>query len=65
MRPRFIVPGYNNTIMKEAVMTDYKNLFNLKGKRAVVIGGGGGIGGAIAESYAALGVKTAIVGRSA
>jgi len=44
-------------------MTDYKNLFNLKGKRAVVIGGGGGIGGAIAEGFAAVGVNVAIVGR--
>ena len=46
-------------------MTDYKNIFNLQDKRAVVIGGGGGIGGAIAEGFAATGVKTAIVGRSA
>ena len=45
-------------------MADYKNFFNLEGKRAVVIGGGGGIGGAIAEGYAAVGVKVAIVGRS-
>ena len=45
-------------------MTDYKELFNLKNKRAVVIGGGGGIGGAIAEGYAAVGVEVAIVGRS-
>lgn len=45
-------------------MADYKNMFNLEGKRAVVIGGGGGIGGAIAEGYAAVGVKVAIVGRS-
>jgi len=45
-------------------MTDYKNMFNLQGKRAVVIGGGGGIGGSIAEGFAAVGVKTAIVGRS-
>jgi len=45
-------------------MADYKNLFNLKDKRAVVVGGGGGIGGAIAEGFAAVGAKTAIVGRS-
>ena len=45
-------------------MTDYKKLFSLQGKRAVVIGGGGGIGGAIAEGFAAVDVKTAIVGRS-
>lgn len=45
-------------------MNDYKKLFNLKNKRAVVIGGGGGIGGAIAEGFAAVGVNVAIVGRS-
>lgn len=45
-------------------MVDYKNMFNLEGKRAVVVGGGGGIGGAIAEGFAAVGVKVAIVGRS-
>lgn len=45
-------------------MAKYKEMFNLKNKRAVVIGGGGGIGGAIAEGFAAVGVKVAIVGRS-
>jgi len=45
-------------------MTDYKKLFDLKGKRVVVVGGGGGIGGAIAEGFAAVGANTAIVGRS-
>lgn len=45
-------------------MSNYKNIFNLKGKRAVVIGGGGGIGGAIAEGFAAAGVQVAIVGRN-
>jgi gluconate 5-dehydrogenase len=44
-------------------MTDYKNLFNLQGKRVAVIGGGGGIGGAIAEGFAAVGANVAIVGR--
>lgn len=43
-------------------MLDYKNMFNLQGKRAVVIGGAGGIGGAIAEGLAAVGAKVAIVG---
>jgi len=49
---------------KVTVMAEYKNLFNLKGKRAVIVGGGGGIGGSIAEGFAALDVKTAIVGRN-
>ena len=45
-------------------MTDYKKMFNLKDKRAVVVGGGGGIGGAISEAFAVNGVHVAIVGRS-
>jgi gluconate 5-dehydrogenase len=45
-------------------MTDYKELFNFKNKRAVVVGGGGGIGGEIAEGFAAVGMNVAIVGRS-
>jgi len=44
---------------------DYKNLFNYEGKRVVVIGGNGGIGGAIAEGFAAVGCDVAIVGRNA
>ncbi len=46
-------------------MLDYKNLFNLEGKRAVVIGGNGGIGSAIAEGFAAVGCKVVITGRGA
>ncbi|MGI6071421.1 MAG: SDR family NAD(P)-dependent oxidoreductase [Lachnospiraceae bacterium] len=45
-------------------MVDYKKLFNLEGKRVVVIGGNGGIGGAIAEGFAAVGCKVAVVGRN-
>ncbi|MDR2452721.1 MAG: SDR family oxidoreductase [Candidatus Accumulibacter sp.] len=45
-------------------MTDYGKLFSLENKCAVVIGGGGGIGGAIAEGLAAVGANVAIVGRS-
>ena len=45
-------------------MTDYGKLFNLKGKRAVVVGGGGAIGGTIAEGFAAVGVRVVITGRS-
>ncbi len=45
-------------------MIDYKHIFDLSGKRTVVVGGGGGIGGAIAEGFAAVGAKVAIVGRS-
>ena len=43
---------------------DYNKLFDFNGKRAVVIGGGGGIGGGIAEAFAAVGMKVAIVGRT-
>ncbi|MCL1896973.1 MAG: SDR family oxidoreductase [Clostridiales bacterium] len=44
-------------------MSYYKKIFDLDGKRAVVIGGGGGIGGAIAEGFAAVGADVAIAGR--
>lgn len=43
---------------------DYKSLFDFAGMRAVVIGGGGGIGSGIAEGFAAVGMKVAIVGRT-
>ncbi len=46
-------------------MVDYKNLFNYEGKRVVVVGGNGGIGGAIAEGFAAVGANVIIVGRNA
>jgi gluconate 5-dehydrogenase len=46
------------------MMTDYRELFDLKNRCAVVIGGGGGIGGAIAEGLAAVGANVVIVGRS-
>lgn len=42
-------------------MANYKNIFNIEGKRAVVVGGGGGIGGAIAEGFAAVGACVALV----
>ena len=40
-------------------------LFNLSGEVAVVIGGTGVLGGAIAEGFAAAGAKVAILGRNA
>ncbi|NTV88831.1 MAG: SDR family oxidoreductase [Clostridiales bacterium] len=45
-------------------MIDYREIFNLKNKRAVVIGGAGGIGGEIAEGLAAVGANVAIASRS-
>lgn len=39
-------------------------MFSLKGKKALVIGGGGGIGSAIAKGLALAGAQTAISGRS-
>ena len=41
-----------------------RDLFNLEGQTAVVIGGTGVLGGAMAEALAAFGAKVAIVGRS-
>ncbi|MCY2975344.1 MAG: SDR family oxidoreductase [Planctomycetota bacterium] len=41
------------------------SLFNLEGQVAVVIGGTGGLGGAMADALAASGAKVAVVGRNA
>jgi NAD(P)-dependent dehydrogenase (short-subunit alcohol dehydrogenase family) len=41
------------------------NLFNLDGQAAVVIGGTGALGGAMAEALASFGAKVAVVGRNA
>lgn len=41
------------------------SLFDLSGEIAVVIGGTGGLGGAMADALAAAGAKVAVVGRSA
>jgi NAD(P)-dependent dehydrogenase (short-subunit alcohol dehydrogenase family) len=41
-----------------------ENLFNLEAETAVVVGGTGALGGAIAEALAAAGARVAIVGRS-
>ncbi len=38
-------------------MFDYRSMFNLAGKRALVVGGGGGIGGASAAGLAAFGAN--------
>lgn len=40
------------------------DIFSLKGKNAVIIGGGGGIGKAIAKGYAFYGAKVAIASRN-
>ena len=45
-------------------MIEYKKVtgnFDLKGKAAIVVGGGGGIGGSTAEMYARKGANVAIV----
>jgi NAD(P)-dependent dehydrogenase (short-subunit alcohol dehydrogenase family) len=42
----------------------YRNLFNLKGKVAIVAGGAGGIGSAICEGLAAFGATVVVCGRT-
>jgi NAD(P)-dependent dehydrogenase (short-subunit alcohol dehydrogenase family) len=44
--------------------TMLSDIFNLEGETAVVVGGTGALGGAMAEALAAFGAKVAIVGRS-
>jgi len=43
---------------------DIRNMFSLEGKKAIVIGGAGGIGAAIAKGFAAFGADTAIASRN-
>ena len=43
----------------------YKDIFDLQGQVAAVIGGTGALGGAMAEALAAFGARVAVVGRSA
>ncbi len=43
---------------------DLKNMFSLNGKRAIIIGGAGGIGGAIAKGLACAGADVAIASRN-
>jgi NAD(P)-dependent dehydrogenase (short-subunit alcohol dehydrogenase family) len=45
--------------------SNQKNLFDLSGETAVIIGGTGVLGGALAAALAAAGAKTAVAGRSA
>ena len=43
---------------------DYRTMFSIDGKKAVVTGGASGMGAAIVEGYAACGVEVAIVDRN-
>jgi len=43
---------------------DYKNIFSLEGKKAVVIGGGGGIGQEIAKALSTFGAEVVIASRN-
>lgn len=45
-------------------MKPYQNLFDLTGKKALVIGGTGGLGGAIAQAFLENGVDVAVGGRN-
>jgi len=46
------------------ILETYRNLFNLKGKVALVTGGAGGIGSAVSEGIASLGSEVIICGRN-
>lgn len=48
LRPRFFAPGY------------FANFFDLSGRVALIAGGGGGIGGAIAQAFADFGARIVI-----
>ena len=50
---------------KSVKIKSLKDAFNLKGKKAIITGGGGGIGSAIALGFAEFGVDMALVGRTA
>ena len=43
-------------------MSDYQKLFSLKGRRALVTGGTGGLGSAIAAALLEAGADTAVCG---
>lgn len=43
-------------------MTDYQKLFSLEGKRALISGGTGGLGGAIARAFLQNGARVAVCG---
>lgn len=45
-------------------MADYTKLFSIEGKKAIIIGGAGGIGQAIASGYAQAGAEVAIASRN-
>lgn len=45
-------------------MADYQNLFSLKGKIALISGGTGGLGGAIASAFIQSGASVIVCGRS-
>src|SRR5215831_4944444 len=52
-------------VIRRMTMTDYRKLFDLTGKTAVVLGAGSGIGRSSAEALAALGARVVCADRTA
>ena len=57
--------GHRRILLKERryyIMTDYNEIFSLKGKTALITGGTGGLGSAIARAFLQQGAQVAVCG---
>ena len=48
----------------KGVAMDYRTMFSLKGRKAIITGGTSGMGAAVAEGFGALGARVAVAGRN-